>query len=85
MYGGSLPAPGQRLPSGVVRLTPRSELVAGALLRAARGVQLLGAAVVLTGIRPGVARMLVEMQVDLGGLVTRSTLESGIAYGMSVR
>lgn len=52
------------------------------LVRAARAVQLLGAEVVLTGIRPEVARMLVELDVDLGTIITRGTLESGIAYAM---
>lgn len=56
--------------------------VAGVLVRAARSVQLIGARVVLTGIRPEVASALVELQIDLGRIVTRSTLESGIAYAM---
>lgn len=55
---------------------------ADALLRAARAVSLLGAEVVLTGIRPEVARTLVELGSDLGSIITRSTLKAGIAYAM---
>jgi rsbT co-antagonist protein RsbR len=56
--------------------------VANALLQTARAVKLLGAEVVLTGIRPDVARMLVELGVELGSIITRATLQAGIAYSM---
>lgn len=56
--------------------------VANALLRAAQAVKLLGAHVVLTGIRPEIAQTLVGLGVDLGGLITRSTLQAGIAFAM---
>ncbi|MDI3284582.1 PAS domain S-box protein [Polyangium sp. 15x6] len=55
---------------------------ADALLRAARAVRLLGAEVVLTGIRAEVAQALIGLGVDLGNIVTRSTLQSGIAFAM---
>jgi PAS domain S-box-containing protein len=54
--------------------------VAKSLLVAAQAVRLLGARIVLTGIRPEVAQTLVGLGVDLGGIVTHSTLQSGIAY-----
>jgi rsbT co-antagonist protein RsbR len=54
--------------------------VAGALIRAAQAAQLLGAQVVLTGIRPEVAQTLVGMGTELHGIVTRSDLQSGIAF-----
>jgi rsbT co-antagonist protein RsbR len=54
--------------------------VANALLRAAQAVKLLGARVVLTGIRPEVAQTLVSLGTDLSGITTRSSLQSGIAY-----
>jgi rsbT co-antagonist protein RsbR len=54
--------------------------VASALMRAAQAVKLLGARVVLTGIRPEVAQTLVGMGADLGDIVTLSNLQSGIAY-----
>jgi PAS domain S-box-containing protein len=56
--------------------------VANALLRAAQAVKLLGTRVVLTGIRPEVAQTLVGLGVDLSGIVTRSTLQSGIAFAL---
>jgi anti-anti-sigma regulatory factor/PAS domain-containing protein len=54
--------------------------VAGALLRAAAAVRLLGVEPILTGIRPDVARTLVGLDVDLRGIVTLSTLQEGIQY-----
>jgi rsbT co-antagonist protein RsbR len=56
--------------------------VAGALLRAAQAVELLGSRVVLTGIRPEVAQTLVGIGVNLGSIVTRATLQDGIVYAM---
>lgn len=53
--------------------------VADTLLRAARAVGLLGARVVLTGVRPEVAQTLITLGVDLSGLITCATLQSGIA------
>jgi rsbT co-antagonist protein RsbR len=57
--------------------------VADALIRAAQAVKLLGAQVVLTGIRPEVAQTLVGLGADLSGIITRSSLETGIAYATS--
>jgi anti-anti-sigma regulatory factor len=56
--------------------------VAGALLRAAQAVNLLGARVILTGIRPEIAQTLVGLGVDLGQITTRGSLQSGIAYAL---
>jgi rsbT co-antagonist protein RsbR len=56
--------------------------VANALIRAAQAVKLLGAQVILSGIRPEVAQILVGLGVDMGGIVTRSTLQSGIAFAI---
>jgi len=56
--------------------------VASVLVRAAQAVRLLGAQVVLTGIKPEVAQTLVGLGVDLSGVTTRSTLQRGIAYAM---
>jgi anti-anti-sigma factor len=55
---------------------------ANALLRAAQAVKLLGAQVVLTGIRPEIAQTLVGLGLDLGGITTRATLQSGIAFAL---
>ena len=54
--------------------------VAAGLVRAARAVLLLGARVILTGVRPDVAAQLVDLDVDLTGIVTCGTLQAGIAH-----
>jgi anti-anti-sigma factor len=54
--------------------------VANVLVQAAQAVNLLGAQVVLTGIRPEVAQTLVGLGIDLGGITTQSNLQSGIAF-----
>ena len=59
--------------------------VANALLQAARAARLLGAQVILTGVGPVVAQTLVGLGVDLTGVVTLSTLQSGIAYALNGR
>jgi PAS domain S-box-containing protein len=56
--------------------------VADALLGAARSVRLLGAEVVLTGVRPELATTFVDLALDLRDLTTRATLEDGIAYAL---
>jgi len=53
--------------------------VANALIHAAQAVKLLGAQVMLTGIRPEVAQTLVGLGLDLRAITTHSTLQSGIA------
>ncbi len=58
--------------------------VANAFIQAARAVQLLGARVILTGIRPEVAQTLVELGVDLSSMITRGSLQDGIAYGLRI-
>ncbi len=58
--------------------------VANALIWAAQAVQLLGAQVVLTGIRPEVAQTVVGLGVELRGITTRSSLHSGLAYALSL-
>lgn len=57
--------------------------VAQGLLDAAHAVRLLGARVVLTGIRPEVAHALTALSIDLRAIVTRSTLQDGIAYALA--
>ena len=57
--------------------------VAGALVRAAQATRLVGAEVILTGIRAEVAQTLVGLGIDLGKLITRSTLQSGINYALA--
>ncbi|EYF06093.1 PAS domain-containing protein [Chondromyces apiculatus] len=56
--------------------------VANALVRTAQAANLLGTEVVLTGIGPDVARILVEIGADLGTVQTRGTLQSAVAYAL---
>ena len=56
--------------------------VANVLLRAAQTVKLLGARVMLTGIRPEVAQTMIGLGVDMREIVTCSSLQSGIALAM---
>jgi rsbT co-antagonist protein RsbR len=56
--------------------------VANHLIRSTRAAALLGAMCVLVGVAPAVAQTLVQLGVDLGGLVTRSDLQAGIAYAL---
>ncbi len=58
--------------------------VAQALIQTARAVKLLGAQVILTGIQPQIAQTLVHLGIDLHGIVTRSTLQAGIAYAIDL-
>ncbi len=52
------------------------------LMQAARAAHMLGAESVLTGIDAELAAMLVELDVDLRGLVTLGSLGSGVEYAM---
>ena len=56
--------------------------VADALLRAARAARLLGAEVMLTGVQPQIAQVLVQLGVDMKGLTTKSTLQAGVAAAL---
>ncbi len=56
--------------------------VAGMLIQTAQAAQLLGSQVVLTGIQPPIAQTLVHLGADLRTLVTRGTLQAGIAYAL---
>jgi PAS domain S-box-containing protein len=56
--------------------------VANALIRAAKAVRLLGAQMVLSGIRPEVAQTFISLGVDLQGIITCGTLQAGVAYAI---
>ncbi|UQA59800.1 PAS domain-containing protein [Polyangium aurulentum] len=58
---------------------------ASSLIQIAQAARLLGADVVLTGIRPEVAQALVTQDVDIGSIVTRRDLQSGVAWAMRAR
>lgn len=56
--------------------------VADALVGAARAARLLGARVVLSGLRSEVARTLVALGADLGDIATVATLQTAIAHAL---
>jgi anti-anti-sigma factor len=57
--------------------------VANHLLETTRAASLLGAQCVLVGITPEVAQTIVHLGVDLSGLVTMSTLQSGVRFALA--
>jgi rsbT co-antagonist protein RsbR len=59
--------------------------VAGAIIRAAQAVRLLGAQVLLTGIGPEIAQTIVHLGIDLSGIDTRGSLQAGIAHALHAR
>lgn len=69
----------------VTGVTVLDAQVAGALVRTAKAVALLGAQAVLTGIQPRMAQTLVTMGVDVEGVTTRSSLKEGIRWAMQDR
>jgi ribose transport system substrate-binding protein len=52
------------------------------ILMAAQAVQLLGAEVMLVGISPEIAQTIVQLGIDLTGLLTQSTLQAGLQYAL---
>lgn len=58
--------------------------VAGAVLGAARAVRLLGAGVILSGIRPELARTIVDLGLDLGGVTVCATLQAAVVLAMGL-
>lgn len=65
--------------TGVVTL---DEQVAAALVRTAHAVRLLGAQMVLSGIRAEVARTLVEIGADFSGIATCANLQAAITHAL---
>ncbi|MGK3998796.1 response regulator [Sorangium sp. So ce1024] len=59
--------------------------VASMLLRAAKGLSLLGTRAIVTGVRAGVAQTLVGLDLHLDGIVTRATLQSGVEHALRTR
>jgi anti-anti-sigma regulatory factor len=56
--------------------------VASTLISTAKALRMLGAQAVLTGIRPEVATTLTGLEIEFREIVTRGTLQSGIAYAL---
>jgi predicted ATPase/GAF domain-containing protein/anti-anti-sigma regulatory factor len=63
-----------------VTVAPSS--VASSMMKLTAALKLLGAEVVVTGVRPMVARSLIELGVDLGSIATLGDLKAGIAYAL---
>ena len=55
------------------------------IARAAKGVKLLGARMMLTGIGPEVAKVLVAMDAELGGARLLGTLQAAVAAALRGR
>jgi rsbT co-antagonist protein RsbR len=53
--------------------------IASGVLDVVRAAELLGARVMLTGLRPELAKTIVELGLDLGRVATRATLRDGVA------
>ena len=64
---------------------PGGRSVVSALVSVANALRLLGTEPLFTGIRPEVARTMVELGVDLQKMTTLSTLRAGIARVLSGR
>lgn len=54
------------------------------LIETTSAVRLLGAEVVLTGVRPSIAQTLVHLGIDLSNIITRSSLASGLRMAFSL-
>ncbi|PRQ08381.1 AAA family ATPase [Enhygromyxa salina] len=59
-----------------------TEIVARVLVTTARTLRLLGTETVLTGIHPALARTLIDLDLSIGDLATRATLQDGISFAM---
>jgi rsbT co-antagonist protein RsbR len=59
-------------------------IVANYLLQAVQAARLLGCQGILVGIRAEVARTLVELGLNLRGLVTKGSLQDGLAYALEL-
>jgi len=57
--------------------------VAAGLVRAAFAARMLGARVVLTGVRPNAAQTLVTLGIDMRGIETVSSLQQGVAHAIA--
>jgi PAS domain S-box-containing protein len=54
------------------------------LIETISAVRLLGAQVVLTGVRPAIAQTLVHLGIDLSGITTRSSLSADLLVAMDI-
>lgn len=68
--------------TGISRI---DELVATHIIKATSAVKLLGSQVIMTGVKPEVAMMMVKLGIDLKDIVTRATLQEGVQYALDSR
>jgi rsbT co-antagonist protein RsbR len=54
------------------------------LIETVSAARLLGAQVVLTGVRPAIAQTLVHLGIDLSGVTTRSSLAAGLRIALDI-
>jgi rsbT antagonist protein RsbS len=54
------------------------------LIETVSAVKLIGAQVILTGIRPVIAQALVHLGIDLSGIYTRSSLAGGVRTALEI-
>jgi len=54
------------------------------LIETISAVRLLGADVILTGVRPVIAQTLVHLGIDLTNVITRSSLTAGLRMALSI-
>ena len=66
-------------------ITHIDELVATHIIKATTAVKLLGSQVIMTGVKPEVAMMMVKLGIDLKDIVTRATLQEGVQYALDSR
>ena len=59
-------------------------VVASDLGRAASGARMLGAEIVITGMRPEIAKELADLDIRMDGVVIRRSLQSGISYAETI-
>jgi len=58
--------------------------VTNQLIRIVAAAQLLGADCIVTGVRPESAQTIVELGIDMSDIVTRRTLQEGLAYALKL-
>ncbi len=54
------------------------------LIELIAAVRLLGAQVILTGVRPAIAQTLVHLGIDLSDITTRSSLAAGFSVALGI-
>ncbi len=59
-------------------------LIAQHLIKTVSATRLMGAECVISGIRPEIAQTVVQLGIDLSGIITKATLASALKYAFSV-